>query len=64
MASDVDIWRAAHLLITQQGKDAEFVAKRRAYESMEREDHEGGEFWLLIRRAVAELQAQPNEALH
>lgn len=64
MIPDLDIWRAAALLIKQHGQDAEITAARRADELMEREDWEGRAVWLRIRRAVAELQAQPIGPVH
>jgi hypothetical protein len=59
MISDLDIWRAANLLIREHGDDAEIVAARRADEMLERGDHDGQRVWLRIRRAIAELQAAP-----
>jgi hypothetical protein len=41
MVSDIDIWRAATLLIKQYGPDAEIVAAQRADELAERADDEG-----------------------
>jgi hypothetical protein len=64
MISDLDIWRAANLLVKQHGADAEIVAARRAGELMEREDWDDRAVWLRIRRAVAELQAQPSGPVH
>jgi hypothetical protein len=64
MISDLDIWRAANLLVKQHGADAEIVAARRAGELMEREDWDDRVVWLRIRRAVAELQAQPSGPVH
>jgi hypothetical protein len=62
--SDLDIWRAAVLLIKQRGADAEIVASRWAYELMEREDYEGRAVWIRIMNAVAELLAQPSGPVH
>jgi hypothetical protein len=59
MVSEIDIWRAASLLIDQHGENAEIVAAHRADELWEREDHEGRAVWLRIKRAIAELQATP-----
>ncbi len=59
MISDLDIWRAANLLIREHAAEAEVVAVRRADEMLERGDHEAHAIWLRIRRAVVELQAVP-----
>jgi hypothetical protein len=59
MIPDIDIWRAATLLIKQHGQDAEIVAARRVDELAEREDDEGRAVWLRIRRAIVELQTTP-----
>jgi hypothetical protein len=64
MISDLDIWRAATLLIKQHGQDAEIVAARRVDELAEREDNEGRAVWLRIRRAIVELQATPSGLAH
>lgn len=64
MLSDIDIWRAANLLVQQHGADAEIVATRRADELWEQQDHEGRGVWLRIKRAIAELQAPPNGSAH
>jgi len=65
MITDIDLWRAAALLIKLRGADAEIVAARRCDELAEREDHQGRDVWLRIKRAVAELQAmQPSGPVH
>lgn len=64
MISDLDIWRAAHMLVKQHGVDAETVAARRTDELMEREDWDGHAVWLRIAGAVIELQAPPTGPAH
>jgi hypothetical protein len=64
MIPDLNIWRAANLLIQQHGQDAEIVAAQRAHQMLEREDYEVRGVWLRIRRAVAELQAVPTRRAH
>ena len=59
MVPDLDIWRAANLLIREHRADAEFVAARRADEMLERGDRDGQIVWLRIQRAITELQAAP-----
>ena len=56
---DIDIWRAANLLINQHGENAEIVAAQRADLMLERGDPEGRLVWLRIKRAIVELQAAP-----
>lgn len=62
--SDIDIWRAATLLIRQHGENAEIVAARRVDELWEQEDDEGRAVWLRIKRAIVELQAAPTGPAH
>ena len=42
MTSDLDIWRAANLLIRQHGADAEVVAAQRADEMLDRGESRTG----------------------
>jgi hypothetical protein len=64
MTPDIDIWRAATLLIKQHGENAEIVAAQRADQILERGDPEGRVVWLRIRRAIAELQVAPSGPAH
>jgi len=64
MISDLDIWRAANLIIRQHGDDAELAAARRADLMLERGDLEGQTVWKRIRRAIVELQAPPTVPAH
>ena len=64
MISDLDIWRAANLLIQHHGDDAELAAARRADLMLERGDLEGQTVWKRIRRAIAEFQAPPIGPAH
>ena len=57
MIPDLDIWRAANLLIREHGADAEVVAARRADEMLERCDRDGQLVWHRIKQAIVELQA-------
>ena len=59
MIPDLDIWRAANLLIQRHGEDAEIVAAQRADQMLERGDPESERVSLRIRQAVSELQATP-----
>jgi hypothetical protein len=64
VTSDLDIWRAANLLIKQHGEDAEIVAAQRADLILDRGDRDGQLVWLRIGRAIAELQAVPTGWAH
>jgi len=57
MIPDLDIWRAANLLIREYEDDAEIVAARRADEMLERCDRDGQLVWHRIKQAIVELQA-------
>ena len=61
---DIDIWRAANLIMKQRGENAEIVAAQGADLMLERGDPEGQFVWLRIRRAIAELQAAPTGPMH
>ncbi len=54
---DLDIWRAAYLLIGQHGAEAELEAAKRADLMLDRGDLEGQTLWRRIRRAIVEVQA-------
>jgi hypothetical protein len=57
MICDLDIWRAASLVIKQHGADVELVAAQRADLMLDRGDRDGQLVWMRIRRAIVELQA-------
>jgi hypothetical protein len=62
MISDLDIWRAANVLIERHGADAVIEAARRADTMLDRGDRDGQLVWLRIKRAITALQA-PREGL-
>lgn len=62
--SDLDIYRAANLLIDQHGEGAELHACRLADVMLDRGDRDGEAVWLRIRRAIMELQAPPAGPAH
>ena len=64
MTLDIDIWRAANLIMKQHGENAEILAAQRADLMLERGDPEGRVVWLRIRRAIAELQVAPSGPAH
>jgi hypothetical protein len=57
MTSDLDVWRAAHLLIRNHGANAELEAAKRADVMLDRGDEDGRLLWARIRRAIEALQA-------
>jgi hypothetical protein len=53
--ADVDIWRAAHLMMKRHGEDAAIVAAQRADEMLAQGDLEGQTVWKRIVVAIDEL---------
>lgn len=64
LISDLDIWRAANVLIQQHGDGAEIVAARRVDDMLERGDAEGRQVWHRIRHAIEALQAPQTGPAH
>jgi hypothetical protein len=65
--ADLDIWRAADLLVKRHGEDAAIVAAQRADELLAIGDMEGEIIWKRIAGAVNELQRRertPGEAMN
>jgi hypothetical protein len=62
--SDLDIWRAAYLLIGRHGAEAELEAAKRADLMLDRGDFEGQTVWRRIRRAIVEVQSPPTGPAH
>jgi hypothetical protein len=60
VVSDLDIWRAANMLIRQHGGDAGLEAARLQDLMLDRGDDEGRLVWVRIRRAIEALQAPPS----
>jgi hypothetical protein len=58
VTTDLDLWRAAHLLIKQQGDDAAWVAVQRADELLDEGDPIGHETYKRIVRAIDELRRE------
>ncbi len=56
MTSDLDIYRAANLLVKRHGQDAPIHAAMRADAMLEAGDLDGYAMWKRILRAVEELQ--------
>ena len=57
MTSKFDIWRAAKLLVDQNGDDAPIRAAQRPDELLAAGDMEGRSVWLLILEAIKQLTA-------
>jgi hypothetical protein len=53
--SDIDIWRAANLLLKQHGKDAPIVAAQRTRQCLASGDVDGLRLWKRIAEAMLEL---------
>lgn len=54
--SDLDLWRAANLMVERHGNDAALVAAKRADEMLAAGDTEGQLVWKRILAAINELQ--------
>ena len=64
MVSDLDIRRAANLLMRQHGDGAEIESARKADLMLDRGDRDGQLVWMRIKRAIAELQAPQSGPAH
>jgi hypothetical protein len=62
--SDLDIWRAAHMLIERHGAEALTEAAKMIDKMLDGGDMDGRAVWLHIRHAITELQAQPSGLVH
>jgi hypothetical protein len=60
LVPEIDVWRAANLLIRRHGANAELEAAKRADLMLDRGDDERRHLWARIRRAIEEdLPAEP-----
>ena len=59
MISELDIYRAANLLIERHGADAMIEAARRIDTMLDRGDMDGRVVWFRIKRAIVALQTPP-----
>jgi hypothetical protein len=64
MTSDLDIYRAANLLIDRYGADALIEAAQMIDRMLANGDHEGRIVWRRIKRAIETLQANPSGPVH
>lgn len=62
MVEEIDIYRAANLLIKQHGEEAAIFAAMQADACLEKGDLDGKMAWLAVIEAIEELQdASPPE---
>jgi hypothetical protein len=64
MTSDLDIYRAANLVIKRHGADAVIEAPRMVNRMLELGDLEGDDLWRRILRAILVLQAPADGIRH
>lgn len=60
MTSDLDVWRSAHVLIRQHGRNAALIAAQRADELLAAGDIEGQSVWKRIRAAITAWEQADN----
>ena len=67
MISDLDIWRAAQVMIKRYGDGAATEATMRADEFLDQGNINGKRLWMRIMKAIEELQLErprDGEAMH
>ncbi len=67
MFSDLDLWRAAQVMVKRYGDGAAIEAAVRADEFLDQGNLDGKRLWMRIMRAIEELQRQrprDGEAVH
>jgi hypothetical protein len=64
MISELDIYRAASMLIERHGADALIEAGRMIDRMLDQGDLEGRAVWRRIKTAIEALQAAPSGAAH
>ena len=65
MIPDIDIWRAASLMLKRYGKNARWESAVRADEVAAEGDRDGAAIWRLITDAVAQLaNTTPTGPMH
>ncbi len=67
MTPDLDIYRAANVIIERYGKDAQIHSTKRASAMLDKGDMDAYAMWKRILRAVEELQRtapKSGEAVH
>ncbi len=67
MISDLDLWRAAQVMVKRYGDGAATEAAVRDDEFLDRGDIDGNRLWTQIKQAIEELQRErpgDGEAVH
>ncbi len=67
MISDLDLWRAAQVMVKRYGDGAAIEAAMRADEFLDQGDLDGKRLWMRIVEAIEELQRErprEGEAVH
>jgi hypothetical protein len=64
LISDLDIFRAANVMIERHGADALIEAGSMIDRMLDHGDLEGRQVWRRIKRAIEALQAPPSGAKH
>ena len=67
MLSDLDLWRAAKIMVMRYGDGAATEAAMRADEFLEQGNHDGKRLWMRKMQAIEELQRErprEGEAVH
>ncbi len=67
MISDLDLWRAARIMVKRYGDGAATEAAMRADEFLDQGNLDGERLWLRIMQAIEELQRErprDGEAVH
>ncbi len=67
MTSDLDIYRAANVIIERYGKDAQIHSTKRASAMLDKGDLDAYAAWKRVLRAIEELQREApksGEAAH
>ncbi len=65
MTSDLDIYRAAAVLMRERGEDAVIEAAMQADALLDKGDMEGRATWLRVIAAIKELEAkEPDGVVH
>jgi hypothetical protein len=59
MLSDLDVYRAAHLMLHQYGDDAELEAAQCFDRMLKRDDHDELLTWFRIWRTIAAMRQAP-----
>ena len=62
--AEIEVYRAANLLIERHGADAILEASRLLDRMLARGDMEGRQVWWRIRRAIEQLQAPRTGPIH